>query len=111
VVLLELVVSPSIELARPFSTETRDFKRVARTPVRTITMLILERVIGSLAQKETGMTGILAAVALSKLMKMCERNTGQKSENNQKEQTRSLPNRQMEAENEAAPPFRSSFPK
>ena len=91
VVLLELVASLSTEPEKPFSTKTRNFKRVARTPVRTTTISRRERVTGFLVRKKTGKTDIAAVAAQSKLIKMFERNTGKKSGNSQKEQRRSLP--------------------
>ena len=69
----------------------KKLQRVARTPVPTTTMSRPKRVTEFLVPRETGKTDIPAVAAQSKLMKMFERNAGQKSGNNQEVQTRSLP--------------------
>lgn len=91
VALLGSVGSLSIELARLFSIKENASKKVARIVVRITTMSRLERDTGFLVRRRMGVTDIPVAAAQSRLMKMFEKNIGQKSGNNLKEQTKRLP--------------------
>lgn len=90
-VLLELVVSLSTEAERLFGIEASDFRRVARTLVRTTTMSRLGKVTGYLVRRRTEKTDIPVVAAQSKLMRMSWRNTGQKPGSSQKGQAKGLP--------------------
>src|SRR5689334_25428307 len=68
------------ERERRYSTRGKGFRRAARIPVRTITMSQQGKVIGFLAPRRMGRTGIPTGAARSKLTKMFVKNTGQKFE-------------------------------
>jgi hypothetical protein len=93
VVLLELAALPLIELAKHLCTGGNDSKKEVRILVLIITMWRPKRVTGFLAQRKMGKIDILVAAAQLKLMKMFERNTGLKSENNLKELKKNLLNK------------------
>jgi len=98
VVLLELGVSPSTGRARPFDIGANGFRREERIPAPTTTTSTRERVIGFPVRRRMARTATAMGVVPLRLMRMFERNTGRKSENSLRGQTRSLPSISLEGD-------------